>query len=72
MVKFVGEFLYFNATAALPALVMLVILRRQTPTPAENGAYFLSILSALLAILSTTVTFAGTTYGLKAEFVFLP
>jgi hypothetical protein len=29
-------------------------------------------LSALLAILSTTVTFAGATYGLKAPFVLAP
>ena len=71
-VEFLGDFLYFDAFATLPAFALLVVLRRRSPSSAEDAAYRRTTLSALLATLSATFAFGGTIHALKSQFALLP
>jgi hypothetical protein len=57
--EFVGDFLYFNALATLPALALLVVLRRRSSSPAEDAAYRQATFSALLSTLCSAAAFGG-------------
>ena len=71
-VEFVGDFLYYNAIAILPAFLLLTLLGLQPMTIAERHAYTRTTFQAFLATLCVTVTFVGALFAVRSQFAFLP